>query len=85
MARKFVCGHSQLILNGSAGPENFETTAIPWWNQLVVSSGVTGGGGGGGRDFPPGKFWRLIGKNEAGKKGKQWKMLRKNGKKKNEN
>ena len=23
------------------------------------------------RDFPPGNFWRLIGKNEAGKKGKK--------------
>ena len=37
------------------------------------------------RDFPPGNFWRLIGKNEARKKGKKWEMLRKNGKNEDEN
>ena len=38
-----------------------------------MDSGVTGGGEGGGgqRDFPPGNFWRLIGKNEARKKVKK--------------
>ena len=50
------------------------------------------------RDFPPGNFWRLIGKNEARKKGKKmgnveeneeiWKKrrskMRKNGTIKNE-
>ena len=30
------------------------------------------------RDFPPGKIWSLIGKNEAREKGKKkWEMLRK--------
>ena len=44
------------------------------------------GGGGGGqsapRDFPTGNFWRLIGKNKAGKKREK---IRKNGKGMEEN
>ena len=43
----------------------------------VLASGVTGGGQGAPRDFPPGNFWQLIGKNEAMKKGKKWEILRK--------
>ena len=41
------------------------------------------------RDFPPGNFWRLIGKDEARKKRnkmeKMLKKMRKNGKGKEEN
>ena len=30
------------------------------------------------RDFPPGNFWRLIGKNEAKKKGKKMENVEEN-------
>ena len=52
----------------------------------LASSGVTGGGGGSEctpRDFPPGNFWWLIGKNEAREKVKNGK-IRKNGRGKEE-
>ena len=57
--------------------------------RKVTIDKCSGGGGRGQsapRDFPPGNFWRLIGKNKARKKGKKkWEMLRKNGKKKDGN
>ena len=41
--------------------------------------------GGGHRDFPPGDFCRLIGKNDARRKGKKMGNDEENGKKKDEN
>ena len=49
--------------------------------MLPVSSGVTDGGGQGAlppRDFPPGNFCRLIGKNEARKQGKKMGNVKEN-------
>ena len=47
----------------------------------MLASGVTGGGGSVvecPRDFPPGNFWRLIGKNVARRKGKKMEKVEEN-------